>query len=395
MVLVGRFHKNGRRWAWNRHGDIAWLECDMSKSDIKRIGILTGGGDCPGLNAVIRAVAKTIMLDEGWEVWGIEDGFLGLIRNRVRKLAIEDVSNILQLGGTILGTSNKANPKRFAVRHEDDGTPVFEDVTSRVVEHVKERALDAIVVIGGDGTMSCAAGLLEHGINFVGIPKTIDNDLMHTEMTFGFMTAVQTATDALDRIHTTASSHHRVMLVEMMGRNAGWLTLHAGIASGADVILISEIPFDIEKVCEACVRRSKRGKAFTIIAVSEGAMPIGGEQVVDRVVHDSPDPVRLGGVSEVLSEEISKRTHLESRATILGHVQRGGTPCAADRVLATEFGLAAARMLRKGKLNRFVTYQNGAISDSPIADVADQQRLVPAKHRLVMAARSLGVCLGD
>ncbi len=367
----------------------------MSKSEIKRIGILTGGGDCPGLNAVIRAVAKTIMLDEGWEVWGIEDGFLGLIRNRLRRLEIEDVSNILQLGGTVLGTSNKADPTRFAVRYEDDGTPVLQDVTSRVVEHVAERALDAIVVIGGDGTMSCAAGLIEHGIRFVGIPKTIDNDLMQTEITFGFMTAVQTATDALDRIHTTASSHHRVMIVEMMGRNAGWLTLHAGIASGADVILIPEIPFDLDKVCDACVRRSKRGKAFTIIAVSEGAKPIGGEQVVDRVVHDSPDPIRLGGVSEVLSAEISKRTHIESRATILGHIQRGGTPCAADRVLATEFGLAAARMLRKGKFDRLVTYENGLINDCPIAEVANQQRLVPPKHRLIMAARSLGVSLGD
>ncbi len=367
----------------------------MAGSDIKRIGILTGGGDCPGLNAVIRAVTKTAITDEGWEVYGIEDGFLGLIRNRMRKLEMEDVSNILTLGGTILGTSNKANPKRFAVRYEEDGTPVFEDVTSRVVEHVKERGLDAVVVIGGDGTMSCAASLIEYGLRFVGIPKTIDNDLMQTEMTFGFATAVQTATDALDRIHTTASSHHRVMLVEMMGRNAGWLTLHAGMASGADVILIPEIPFDIDKVCEACMNRTKRGKKFTIIAVSEGAKPIGGEQVVDRVVHDSPDPVRLGGVSEVLSEEIAKRTRLECRATILGHVQRGGTPVAADRVLATEFGLAADRMLRKGKFNRLVTYKNGVIDDCPLEEVADQQRTVPTHHRLVMAARALGVSMGD
>jgi len=366
-----------------------------STNEITRIGILTGGGDCPGLNAVIRAVSKTAMLRYGWEVWGIEDGFLGLIRNRMRRLEMGDVSNILTLGGTILGTSNKANPSHFAVGNDDDGKPIFKDVTNRVVEHIQERALDALVVIGGDGTMTGAARLMKHGIRCVGIPKTIDNDLVNTEMTFGFQTAVQTATDALDRIHTTASSHHRVMIVEMMGRNAGWLTLHAAMASGADVILIPEIQYDVEKVCECCVERSRRGKAFTIIAVSEGAKHRGGEQVVDRVVHDSPDPIRLGGVSEVLCNEIAKRTGLETRATILGHVQRGGTPCAADRVLATEFGLAAARLSAEGRLNRLVVLQSGHITDVAIEDVADQQRLVPLDHPLIQAARSIGNCMGD
>jgi 6-phosphofructokinase 1 len=218
---------------------------------------------------------------------------------------------------------------------------------------------------------------------------------MHTDLTFGFQTAVQTACDALDKIHTTASSHHRIMLVEMMGRNAGWLTLHAGMASGADVILIPEIPFDIEKVCDYCVQRSKRGKSFTIIAVSEGAKPIGGTQVVDRVVHDSPDPIRLGGVSQVLCDEIAERTHLETRATILGHVQRGGTPCAADRVLATEFGLAAANLVARGKFGRLVVLKSGAITDVPIVDAADKQRLVTLDHPLISAARALGICLGD
>lgn len=366
-----------------------------SASDITRIGILTGGGDCPGLNAVIRAVSKTAMLQYGWEVWGVEDGFLGLIRNRMRRLEMGDVSNILTLGGTILGTSNRANPSHFAVGNDADGKPIFRDVTNRVVEHVKERALDALVVIGGDGTMTGAAQLMKHGIRCVGIPKTIDNDLMNTEMTFGFQTAVQTATDALDRIHTTASSHHRVMIVEMMGRNAGWLTLHAAMASGADVILIPEIPYDADKVCDFCVERSRRGKAFTIIAVSEGAKPRGGEQVVDRVVHDSPDPIRLGGVSEVLSNEIAKRTGLETRATILGHVQRGGTPCAADRVLATQFGLAAALLLAEGRLNRLVVLQSGRITDTSIDEVADQQRLVSLDDPLIQAARSIGNYMGD
>ena len=205
---------------------------------IQRVGVLTGGGDCPGINAVIRAVTKTAIYRYKARVFGIEDGFLGLIRNRVRRLEINDVSNILTLGGTILGTSNKANPTHFAVGSDDQGKPIFRDVTDRVVEHVAARQLDAIVVIGGDGTMSCATDLLDRGLNFIGVPKTIDNDLLHCELTFGFQTAVQTATDALDRIHTTASSHHRVMLVEIMGRNAGWLTLHAAMAGGADVILI-------------------------------------------------------------------------------------------------------------------------------------------------------------
>ncbi len=362
---------------------------------LKRIGILTGGGDCPGLNAVIRAVAKTAITQHGWEVWGVEDGFLGLIRNRMHRLDMESVSNILTRGGTILGTSNKADPSRFAIGHDEKGAPVFEDVTKRVVEHVAERALDGVVVVGGDGTMSGAAHLIEHGIRCVGIPKTIDNDLMHTELTFGFQTAVEIATEALDRIHTTASSHHRVMLVEMMGRNAGWLTLHAGMASGADVILIPEIPFHLDRVCEHCVARSQHGKAFTIIAVSEGAKPKGGKQVVDRVVHDSPDPIRLGGVSEVLAEQISERTHLETRATILGHVQRGGTPCAADRILATEFGLAATRLLAEGRFNRLVVMQKGRIADVPLTDAANRQRLVPPDHPLIQAARSIGICMGD
>ncbi len=366
-----------------------------SESKISRIGILTGGGDCPGLNAVIRAVSKSAILQKRWEVWGIEDGFLGLIRNRMHRLEMADVSNILTLGGTILGTSNKADPSHFAVGKDAEGRPTFEDVTNRIIEHVAERCLDAIVVIGGDGTMTGAANLTEHGIHCVGIPKTIDNDLMNTELTFGFQTAVQTASEALDRIHTTASSHHRVMIVEMMGRNAGWLTLHSGMASGADIILIPEIPYDIDKVCKHCVDRSHRGKAFTIIAVSEGAKPKGGEQVVDRVVQDSPDPIRLGGVSEVLCDEISRRTHLEARATILGHVQRGGTPIAADRVLATEFGLSATRLLAEGRLDRLVVWQKGCIADTPIAEVAGQQRLVPSDHILIEAARSIGICMGD
>lgn len=361
---------------------------------VKRIGVLTGGGDCPGLNAVIRAVAKTAMNDHGWEVIGIEDGFLGIIRNRMRPLSMGDASNILTQGGTILGTSNKADPANFMVGIDEDGKPVFEDVTPRCVEHVSARELDVIVCIGGDGTMSGASHLVSTGIRCVGVPKTIDNDLMHTEVTFGFHTAVQTATEALDRIHTTASSHHRVMLVEMMGRNAGWLTLYAGAASGADVILIPEIPYDIGVVCDYCKMRSKHGKAFTIIAVAEGAKPVGGDVVIDQIVVDSPDPIRLGGVSNVLAREIEKNTRLECRATVLGHVQRGGTPCAYDRVLATQFGYHATELIASEQFDRVVVMKNSKLSSAPIAEVADQQRTVGSDDPLIRACRAIGVSFG-
>ncbi len=362
---------------------------------IKRIGILTGGGDCPGLNAVIRAVAKTAMFDHGWEVFGVEDGFLGLIENRVRRLEVADVSNILTRGGTILGTSNKADPMRFAVRTGADGRPVFEDVRDRAMDHYRRHRLDALVVIGGDGTMTCASNMIPLGLRCVGVPKTIDNDLMHTDRTFGFQTAVETATEAIDRLHDTAASHHRIMVVEMMGRNAGWLTLHAGMASGADVVLIPEIPYDLDRICSVCTERMDRHKASTIVAVSEGARPVEGEQVVDRILVDSPEAVRLGGVANVLHRQLEERTGIEARATTLGHIQRGGSPCAADRVLATCFGHAAAGMLAAGRFGRLVVVQKGDITDVAISDVADQQRLVPPDHPLIAAARSIGVGFGD
>jgi 6-phosphofructokinase 1 len=328
-------------------------------------------------------------------VWGIEDGFLGLIRNRMHRLSTDDVSNILTRGGTILGTSNRANPAHFAVGTDEDGKPIFEDVTNRVIEHVKERKLDVIVCIGGDGTMTGSADLAKHGIKCVGVPKTIDNDLMHTDITFGFQTAVDTATEALDRIHTTASSHHRVMLVEIMGRNAGWLTLHSGVASGADVILIPEIPYRLDVIGDYCLERSKYGKAFTIIAVSEGAKPKGGEQTVGRVIADSPDPIRLGGVSQVLCQQIEERTGLSCRATILGHIQRGGTPVPADRVLGTLFGHKALELALAGKFNEVVVMQKFKVTSVPIAKVAGKQRTVPLDHPLIAAAKAVGCTFGD
>jgi ATP-dependent phosphofructokinase / diphosphate-dependent phosphofructokinase len=367
----------------------------MTGNPIKRIGILTGGGDCPGLNAVIRAVSKTAMFDYGWECYGIEDGFLGLIENRIRPLSWLDVSNILIRGGTILGTSNKANPKRFAVGKDAQGKLIFEDVRKKVMANYAEHGLDAVVVIGGDGSMSCAAGLLPMGMRCVGVPKTIDNDLMHTHVTFGFQTAVETATEALDRLHTTAASHHRIMVIEVMGRNAGWLALHSGVAGGGDVILLPEMPFEVEKICEFAIDRMKHQKASTIVVVSEGARPVGGKQVVDRVVADSPEPIRLGGIAHVLQDQLETSTGIESRAVVLGHVLRGGTPCAADRVLSTRFGHAAVELLAQGKFDHLVVVQGGRMTSVPIEDVADKQRLVSPDDELVRIAKSVGTCFGD
>jgi phosphofructokinase-like protein len=366
----------------------------MPTSKIRRIGVLTGGGDCPGLNAVIRAVTKTAIVQYGIEVLGVEDAYLGLLEDRVRPLAQRDVSGILALGGTILGTTNKVNPMKYLVGHDEAGKPIVEDVSDRAVETCRKHGIDVLVCIGGDGTMAASYGMVKLGIPVVGVPKTIDNDLMCTDITFGFTTAAQTATEALDRIRTTASSHHRIMLVELMGRNAGWLTLHAGLAAGADVILIPEIPYDLNAVCGACTERKQSGKRFTIVTVSEGARPIDGEQV--GVLTDDPvEPLRLGGIAERLARQVADRTGMETRATILGHVQRGGTPCAYDRVLATHFGHAALHLAATGEWNRMVAWQDGVITAVPLEQVAGKQRLVPHHHPLVTVARHLGVSFGE
>ncbi len=361
--------------------------------EIKRIGVLTGGGDCPGLNAVIRAVTKSALHRYKLEVFGIEDGFLGLIQNRMRPLDWSDVSNILTVGGTILGTSNQANPERYAIRK--NGTTEFANVTDRVVEHVQANELEAVVCIGGDGTMTGAANLIKAGINCIGVPKTIDNDLEDCEQTFGFDTAVATAAECLDKIHTTAMSHHRVMVVEVMGRNAGWLALHAGLASGSDVILIPEIAYDLDKICDTLKYRARTGKRFSIICISEGAKQKGGELVIQRRVETSPDPIRLGGVSMKLAADIESCTGLETRATILGHIQRGGTPTAFDRVLATRFGYHALELVMAGACGKLVVWKGGTIDQTDIANVAGKQRKVPPDSQLLAAARAVGTGLGD
>jgi ATP-dependent phosphofructokinase / diphosphate-dependent phosphofructokinase len=360
---------------------------------IHRIGVMTAGGDCPGLNAVIRAVTKPAIAKHDLEVLGIEDGFLGLIQNRIHRLSSESVSNILTVGGTILGTNNKTDPHRYAV--DVNGVTEFRDVTGQCLENIARNKLDAMVVIGGDGSMSIASGFARLGVNCIGVPKTIDNDLWGTDITFGFATAVSIATDALDRVHTTAASHHRIIVVEVMGRNAGWIALYSGMASGSDVILIPEIPYDIDSVCDFVQGRSKRGKRFSIVCVSEGAKPAGGDRVISRVDPTSPDPVRLGGIGQKVAQDIETATKIETRAITLGHVQRGGTPVAMDRVLATEFGNKAIELLEAGERGRLVVMKGLTVTHIPIEEAEGKQRLVPVDHPLVRAARNVGTCFGQ
>jgi ATP-dependent phosphofructokinase / diphosphate-dependent phosphofructokinase len=363
--------------------------------NVRRIGVLTGGGDCPGLNAVIRAVARDA-LNCGLEVVGIEDGFLGLIENRVRPLTDTDLSGILNMGGTILGSNNKSNPERHAVGTNPDGSPRYENVMDRCLATLTEHKVQALVVIGGDGTMTGAAKFAKRGVPVVGVPKTIDNDIEGTEITFGFATAVTTATLALDQVRTTADSHHRAMVVEVMGRNAGWIALHAGVASGSDVILLPEIPFSLDAVFERVKQRRSMGKRSSLLCVSEGARLVDGRQIVARVVETSPDPIRLGGIGKYLSDQIEDVTGVESRYVVLGHTQRGGTPVAADRVLSTLLGSHAMTLLREGKAGRMVAVQNGQLTDIDMEEPAGKQRLVkPMTDPLVAAARSVGASFGD
>lgn len=357
----------------------------MSKNP--RIGVLTGGGDCPGLNAVIRAVTKSLILHHKAEVFGFEDGFEGLIQQRVRPLGFNDVSGILTDGGTILGTSNKANPFGF---YKLGG----KDVSDDVVHYLKDFGLDALVVLGGDGTMAISHRLQQMGVRIIGVPKTIDNDIVGTDRTFGFDTAVAIATDAVDRLHTTAQSHHRVMILETMGRYAGWIALYAGAAGGADVILIPEIPYEVDEIVRVCREREKVGKRFTIIAIAEGSKPEGGEMAVRQRIEDSPDPLRLGGAGEVLARALEPRLPNEVRTTILGHIQRGGTPTPFDRNLSTLFGAYAAAMVRDGVSGRMVAIQQNRLTSIPLEDVADKTRTVELGAPMLAAATAVGTSFG-
>jgi phosphofructokinase-like protein len=359
----------------------------------RRIAILTGGGDCPGINAAIRAVAKKAIYEYGFDVIGIEDGYDGLIRGRHRRLGAAEVSGILPLGGTILGTSNTSDP--FAYPAVERGRTVRRDVSKKAIANLKALRAEALICVGGDGTLTSAVRLQRAGVPVVGVPKTIDNDLRGTERTFGFDTAVSIATEAIDRIHSTAQSHHRVMIVEVMGRRAGWIALHAGIAGGGDIILIPEIPYDIGSIAAKIAARKKLGKRFSIVVVAEGARPKGGEAVVRKMIADSPDPVRLGGVGFVVGDEIEKATGTETRTVVLGHLQRGGTPTAYDRILATELGAAAVEEAVAGRFGRMAAVRNGRVTTVPLEKVLGGPRTVPPHHPLVEAARAVGTNFGD
>ncbi len=359
---------------------------------MKRIAVLTGGGDAPGLNAVIRAVTKTAINVYGCEVVGVIDSFDGFImEGGVIPLDLAAVRGILPLGGTILGTANRGNP--FARKVIRDGQEVVIDVSDQVVQAIQAMQLDAVVVIGGDGTLRIAMELSEKGVPVVGVPKTIDNDVGGTEVTFGFDTALMIATEALDRLHTTAEAHHRVMVLELMGREAGFIALHSGVSGGADVILIPEIPFSYDAIIRKVRQRVERGSKFSLLAVSEGACPIGGQLVYSR----SGDAIyvpRLGGIGQAVCQYIEGQG-FEARVTVLGHVQRGGSPTAFDRWLATRYGAAAVRTAAAGKFGRMVALRAAKVIDIPLAEAMAVPKRVDLNGDDVLTARGIGISFGD
>jgi 6-phosphofructokinase 1 len=357
---------------------------------LKKIGVLTGGGDAPGLNAVIRAVVKAAH-NAHVEVLGLEDSFDGLIyQEKSRPLTPHDVTGILRLGGTILGTVNRGDP--FA---EPIETPMGTfDYGDRVMEMFQRAGLDALVCIGGDGTLAISYEFYKKGLPLVGVPKTIDNDIVGTTSCFGFDTAVSFATEAIDRLHTTAEAHRRILVVEVMGRYAGWIALHAGVAGGADVILIPEIPYDLDKVA-ACIRaRDKWGARFSIVVVAEGARPKDGELSVLEAAHGG-HVERLGGAGMLCAKELEPRAGKETRHVVLGHLQRGGAPTAFDRVLATRFGGKAVELLLKGNFGKMVANHPPDIVPIPLGEVVGRTKTVPLDNDLLLTARSLGVSFGD
>jgi len=356
---------------------------------IRTIGISTGGGDAPGLNAVIRGVTKAALLDYGWKVIGIQDGFDGLIwPEKTMELDHDAVRGILPRGGTILGTTNRGNP--FAYELEENGKKVVKDFSQLCIENARKLGLDAMVVIGGDGTMKIACDLAKLGLPVVGVPKTIDNDLSITELTFGFLTAVQTATEAIDRLHTTAESHHRVMIVEVMGRDAGWIALWAGLAGKADLILLPEIPFTIENVCNKILEREKLHRKSSVIVAAEGI------KFPAKDADGKPMPeAKAGQVGNALAYSVRQHTGKDVRVTVLGHIQRGGTPIAFDRVLGLRFGVAAADLLAQGKFGHMVALRCGEICDCRIEDAIGVYRTVNPSSDLIRAARASGISFGD
>ncbi len=362
----------------------------------KHIAINTGGGDAPGLNAVIRAVTLSAVR-RGWDVTGIRYGYRGLLDNEpngLMRLDADVVRDITHLGGTILGSTNRGDPFHFPVKEGDQLVP--KDVSDQLIQRFKAQGFEALVAVGGDGSVKLAKKLLDRGLpRVVAVPKTIDNDLAGTDVTFGFETAVTTATDAIDKLHSTAQSHERVMVVEVMGRTAGWIALHSGIAGSANVILLPEIPYRIESVCKQIERREKRGRRFSIVVVAEGAKPVGGEAVFQAAKDEFSEHARLGGVADKLAEQIAKRTGKDTRALVLGHLQRGGTPVTSDRLLSLRLGTAATRFLAESKESGLVSVRNGEIVLVPLEEVSGTVRTVPKDSEIIQAGRDLGMSFGD
>ena len=356
---------------------------------IQTIGVANGGGDCPGLNAVIRGVVRSAILGHEWKVIGIQDGFDGLIwPERCIPLTVESIAGILPRGGTILGTTNRGNPFHYLV--DEGGKEVTRDFSLKCCENAREMGMDAVIAIGGDGTLTIARDLGRLGIPIVGVPKTIDNDLSSTEVTFGFDTALHVATEAIDRLHTTAESHGRVMVIEVMGRNAGWIALHSGLAGGADVILLPEIPFTIEKVCEKLRERAAKGKKFSLVVVAEGV------KLPPTDTHGNPFPIpRPGQVGFVIGDTIHTILKKDVRVTVLGHIQRGGSPSPFDRILAMRFGVEAVELVARGEFNRMVCLEAGEIESVTLDEAVGENRLVDPKGSMVRTARAVGITFGD
>ncbi len=353
------------------------------------IGVCNGGGDCPGLNAVIRAVTRTAILEYGWRVIGVTNSFNGLIwPEQSYELTLENIRGILPRGGTILGTTNHGNPFAFSI--EENGGTEKHNFSGRCLENMKKFGIDAMVVIGGDGTLSIAHEFAKLGMNVVGVPKTIDNDLSATEVTFGFDTALHVATDAIDRLHTTAESHHRVMVIEVMGRDAGWIALHSGLAGGADVILIPEIPFTIETICESIRKREAAGRSFCLVVVAEGV------KMPEKDAMGKPMPAPLPGqVANSIGYAIHGYSGKEVRVTVLGHVQRGGSPSPFDRILATRFGVSAVELVARREYGRMVCLRCGRMESVALAEAIGTCKKVDPNCDHVRAARAIGITFGD
>ncbi len=351
------------------------------------------GGDCPGLNAVIRAVTKAAINEYGLKVYGFQDGFKGLVENNYIELDLNAVSGIGHTGGTMLGSSNRDDPFHFLTIV--DGKEIFSDQSDQAIANLKNLGIEALVVIGGDGSLHIADHFYRKGVNIVAVPKTIDNDLCATDVTFGFNTAVDTASEALDRLHTTAESHHRVMILEVMGRYAGWISLHAGISGGADVILIPEIPYRLDCIIDKIHQRYEQGKKFSIIVVAEGAVAANGEMVIQKLVPNSHDPIRLGGIGNKLAQDIEDASKIETRVTVLGHLQRGGSPIPFDRIISTRYGVAAVHALMGGEYGKMVSLKGNEIVTVPIVDAIKELRKVNPTGEMVGTAKALGVSFGD